>query len=262
MDLLILFCLVVGWISLGINVILVARLKQISESSQFLDHLIWLGRSPKLSRFQECCLHHLRTISENRNEIFQQLIEQRILKVESELGRLASGRIEFSSTEKWRDIYESILRSPEVVVYRSVSYIESPHYWQDGSGEKSTQLNLDLQGESKVSIERTAIIADSLWPKSQKFPVAPIHKWLERQNRCGIYLQILRESDIAHEPDLKADFGIYGKSAVGTQFADAAGRTIRFILDFDFKRVKEAEQNWMRLEAYSTPYVFVLDRNK
>ena len=69
------------------------------------------------------------------------------------------------------------------------------------------------------------------------------------------------ESQLAGERELVSDFGIYGSRAVGMQMADAAGRTIRFELSFDFERVKQAESIWERLQVFATSYRDLLDRS-
>ena len=107
---------------------------------------------------------------------------------------------------------------------------------------------------------RIAIIADHLWREGETFPVEPVHAWLDQQYRHGIWLRLVRESQLAGETDLVFDFGIYGTRAVGTQLADITGRTIRFDLTFDFEKVKRAEEVWKRLQVFSTSYSDLLDR--
>ena len=54
----------------------------------------------------------------------------------------------------------------------------------------------------------------------------------------GIWVMLVRESDIAGEPDLLADFGIYGERATGVQELDDQSRTLRFILYFDPQNIE------------------------
>ena len=122
-------------------------------------------------------------------------------------------------------------------------------------------LNLELHDAGIVNIERTAIIADHLWPQDELFPVEPVHAWLKQQYMHGIWIKLVRESQLDGERELVSDFGIYGSRAVGMQMADAAGRTIRFELSFDFERVKQAESIWERLQVFATSYRDLLDRS-
>ena len=111
-----------------------------------------------------------------------------------------------------------------------------------------------------ISVERIAIIADHLWPEDSPFPVEPIHDWLEEQHRHGIWVRLVRESQLLSEANLVTDLGIYGSRAVGIQVADSAGRTIRFVLSFDFDKVQRAEVVWSRLLVYAISYRELLDR--
>ena len=71
---------------------------------------------------------------------------------------------------------------------------------------------------------------------------------------------LVRESDIASEPDLLADFGIYGERATGEQELDDQSRTIRFILHFDPQSVRLARDRWDRLQLYTTSFADLLDQ--
>ena len=73
-------------------------------------------------------------------------------------------------------------------------------------------------------------------------------------------MRLLRESNVGTESDLLNDFGIYGNRAVGMQLADPAGRTIRFVLSFDFEKLRQAEAQWSRLAVYSVSYKELLDQ--
>lgn len=202
----------------------------------------------------------LERVAQQRDPIFRRLAQQRLKALIEQSNLMGAATIEFPSTESWRVVYEELLRSPGLHLYRSVAYIESAHYWQDGPGQQSTRLNLELQDARVVNIERIAIIADHLWQEDELFPVEPVHSWLDEQHRHGIRVRLLRESDVGTDTDLLNDFGIYGNRAVGMQLADPAGRTIRFVLSFDFDKLRQAESQWSRLSVYSISYADLLDR--
>lgn len=61
----------------------------------------------------------------------------------------------------------------------------------------------------------------------------------------------MRLSDLDEEPDLVADFGIYGDDAVGRQVVDFEGKTQKFQIHFDEDHLREAEERWDRLLLYS-----------
>jgi hypothetical protein len=227
---------------------------------KMVTQLIRLSEDPEISVVQEQWADSLENLAHHNDPIFRGLALLRLQEIVRQSQMISEGTIEYYSTEAWRVAYEELLRSPGLHLYRSVSHIESVHYWQDGPGQQSTKLNLELQDSRLVSVERIAIIADHLWLADSQYPMAPIHSWLDEQHRHGIWVRIVRESRLAQEKDLQLDFGIYGNRAVGVQDSDVSGRTVRFSLNFDFERVQRAEEMWERLAVYSTSYRDLLDQ--
>ncbi len=87
-----------------------------------------------------------------------------------------------------------------------------------------------------------------------------IRTWLDEQNDRGVWVSLVRESEIAAEPDLLADFGIYGDRAIGIQELDELSRTQRFVLQFDAHSLHLARDRWERLSLYAIPYADLLDQ--
>ncbi len=259
-----LLVLVVGLTSaliLGLVVYLsVACQRRQFSGSSILDSLFKLAKDDDVADFHKKVTKFLSDASERRDTIFRELLNDRLKILASEVESLGNGRIEFVSTESWRIFYEQILRSPGISLYRSVAHVETQSYWQDSAGRKSTELNLELHDSGKVSMERIAIIADHLWRPDELFPVSIIHEWLEEQYRFGIWISLVRESELTNEKELISDFGIYGNRAVGRQSADVGGRTIRFTLSFDNQDIEKANEIWKKLGVFAVPYSDLLDR--
>ncbi len=224
--------------------------------TQILD----LSHDTEIASIHDQLAEALQRMSQKNDPIFRELATERLDSIVRQAQVLSKASIEYSSTESWRVAYETLLRSPGLYTYHSIAHIESAHYWQDGPGMQSTCLNLELQESRTVSIERIAIIADHLWPKNSQFPMEPIHHWLTEQHRHGIWVRLIRESQLVSESDIVVDLGIYGSRAVGLQIADFAGRTMRFVLDFDFDSVQRAELVWNRLLVYTISYKDLLDQ--
>lgn len=203
----------------------------------------------------------LKEISNHRDPILRDLALHRTEQAVAALDAAAKARINFVGTESWRVAYERLLRSPGLHLYRSVAVIETKAYWQDEPGKQSLQLNFDLMDEGTLNIERIAIIADDLWPADEKFPVEPVREWIQTQHNHGLWIKLVRRSDVASEPQLIVDLGIYGNRAVGVQELDDQGRTVRFTLSFDFEKVLAAEQRWDRLKVYAASFRDLLDRS-
>jgi hypothetical protein len=250
-------------ILLLVNILLTLRgtaiLREGSTLPGGVETLLQLAKSPEIASIHDSVASSLQTIASQKDPIYCRLAIQSLENLAGRCQRLANGTIEYSSTESWRVVYEELLRSPGLHLYRSVSFVESQHYWQDGPGRQSTLLNLELHDKGIVNIERIVIVADHLWETGGSIS-EPIRKWLDEQYQHGIWLRIVRESELDGESDLVSDFGIYGTRAVGTQLADVSGRTARFVLSFDFERVEQAEDTWKRLEVFSKPYRDILDR--
>ena len=230
------------------------------QKPELLQVLFDVAHDRDISQLHAASAKSLLELTQQTDPIFRQLAISRLQSVSKACNLLGEGVIAIVSTESWLVIYEELLRRPGLHLYRSVAYIETAHYWQDGPGQQSTQLNLELHDAGVITIERTAIIADHLWPNSELFPIEPLHTWLDQQHRHGIWLRLVRESSLENDTDLLSDFGIYGCRGVGFQTADPAGRTIRFRLDFNFERVQEAELKWNRLGVYATAYTDLLDK--
>lgn len=247
-------------VSVGLLVYLILRRVEPDFQSDTLELLFQLSKDEKVEQAQKDISKALYAASRRKDSVFQTLLETRLANITDDINQLGKGRIEFANTESWRVFYEQLLRSPSTTMYRSVAHIETQHYWQDGAGEKSTALNLEIHDSGKVSIERIAIIADHLWPRDEPFPTKPIRRWIDQQHRFGIWIELVRESELKDEPHLIADFGIYGFRAVGRQVADSSGRTTRFTLSFEFDDVKEAESNWERLKVFTKSFAEILDQ--
>ena len=115
------------------------------------------------------------------------------------------------------------------------------------------QLNFELV-ERGYRIERVVILPDHLWPYDHQLPLPEIRHWIDQQNDRGIVLSLVREHQLATEPDLLCDFGIYGDQAVAHQQLDEQSRTVRYLLDFDPQARKKAFDRLERLALYATAY--------
>jgi len=245
---------------IGLALSMLRALRDRENQPRPMEVLLNLSRDSEISALHNKLAEALERITDQGDPIYRQLALKRLHSIAEQCALIGDATIEFATTESWRVVYEELLRSRGLHLYRSAAYIESPHYWQDGPGQQSTRLNLELHDQRVVSIERIAIIADHLWPETSLFPIDPLHTWLDEQHRHGIFIRLLRESDVGSDADLLADFGIYGNRAVGTQLADPSGKTIRFVLSFDFEKLQKAEEQWSRLAVYAISYQELLDQ--
>jgi hypothetical protein len=225
-----------------------------------LETPIQLASDERIFAAYEELSRWLLAISHHRDPIYRGLALDELARLSDRLQQIACGTLTFEDTETWRIVYESLLRSPGLHLYRSVAWVKDRRYWQDEPGRKSMAVNFELQAAGRVTIERIAIIGDELWPETEPLPDERVHLWIREQHEQGIAIGLVRESALTSEPDLIADLGIYGFRAVGTQQLGDACRTVRFTLTFDTNRVKEAEARWQRLSVYAVPYAAWLDQ--
>lgn len=226
-----------------------------------LDSILLLAKDEALAERHRRATRLLVKISQQCDSIYRAVALDQIDAILGRMTSLAAGSIVFEGTETWRLVYEQLLRSAGLYLYRSVAWVKTADYWQDEPGRKSLAVNFELCGQEQLTIERIAILADELWPVGSDWPVEPIRSWLTEQHRRGICLKIVRASALDSEPELRADIGIYGARALGTQELDETCRTHRFVLTFDFAQVAEAEARWQRLSVYARLFSVHLDRN-
>jgi hypothetical protein len=197
-------------------------------------------------------------IASHTDEVFREAAVAKLVAIQEEVRCLAQGRLVFEATEAWRTVYEQLLSRPEVRRYRSVAWLRNEDYWRDAPGRRSMQLNYDLLQQG-VYIERILILSDFFWPLAAALPAADICRWIEEQYVHGIWIGLVRESDIETEPSLLSDMGIYGNRATGLLELDAQCRTVRFTFDFSPESVLLAEERWKRLSLYAISYAELLD---
>lgn len=232
-----------------------------TQQSSLLETPFYLAHDAEIfDRYRRLAQEMLR-ISGRSGQIFRGCALESLDAFIAHIAIVGDGKIVFQDTETWRLIYEKLLRDPSVTVYRSVALVRNPQYWQDGAGTQSMQLNFELLSQAIITIERTVIVADDLWPADDDLPTESVRQWVHEQSVHGIWMRLVRESAIQSEPDLVRDMGIYGFSAVGFQeFDDEGLRTSRFTLDFDFPSIREAEKRWNRLNVYASSYRDLLDQ--
>jgi hypothetical protein len=219
-----------------------------------------LASEPEVFEHSVAFGNSLVALARRRDEpVLQGFALAKLASINEQVKSLAEGRIVFSGTETWRTIYEQLLLSPDLGIYRSVAWVKARDYWQDAPGRQSMRLNLTLARRG-LRIERIIILRDDLWPEGSRLPSPAIRPWIQHQHEGGIVVSLVREGDIAGEPDLAADFGLYGNRAVGIQEIDEEARTVCFVLEFGAASLRLAREWWDRLSLYASPYGDLVDR--
>ena len=244
---------------LGLAVAVSLRATTISGTPQ-LETPFLLAQDTEMFQRYQAVSESLVKASRNPDPIYRDIALEQIDELSRKVASIAEGTFVFEGTETWRIVYERLLRSPGLHQYRSVAWVKNANYWQDEPGRKSMAVNFELHEGELLNIERIAIIADELWPAGEVWPTELLRQWLHEQHVRGIWVKFVRQSALAHEPDLIADIGIYGSRAIGVQELDEHCRTVRFTLTFDFASVATQEERWKRLAVYAESFAGYLDR--
>jgi hypothetical protein len=248
-------------ISIGLAWECLASIRHTSGDVNLLETPFFLSHDTQVFDCYRQISQSLLAVSQKPDPIYREVALEELNRLAAECAEVAAGTIVYDGTETWRIVYDKLLRSPGIHLYRSVAWVKNANYWQDEPGRQSMKVNFQLHDNGLLSIERIVILADDLWPEKELLPVEHIHRWIREQNDHGIWVKMVRQSDLAQEPELIADTGIYGSRAVGVQQLDEQCRTVRFILTFDFNKVAKAEERWNRLSVYATSYQDLLDRS-
>jgi hypothetical protein len=199
----------------------------------------------------------LTVLSRQDDAILREIALLKLASLSGQVESLAEGLVVFHATETWRAVYDKLLRCPDITEYFSVAWVRSQEYWRDPPGRQSMRVNFEAVGRG-MFIDRIVILRDELWPRGQRWPVSGIMPWIRVQHEHGIRVRLVRESDLASEPGLLLDLGVYGSRALGVQELDERSRTLRFTLDFNSLAVRLAKDRWMRLALYTTSFASLL----
>ena len=115
--------------------------------------------------------------------------------MQQEISFLAEGTVLFTGTESWRTVYEKLLRSDDIREYQSVAWVRTKDYWQDQPGQQSLALNFEAVRRGLL-IERIFILNDALWPTEERLPSQEIRPWIENQHNHGLWVRLVRESEL------------------------------------------------------------------
>ena len=220
-----------------------------------------IALAPEHEFFDQYCSfsRSLAAFAEQADPVLRQFTLLKLTSVNEQVRSLAEGRVVFSGTETWRTVYEQILEGLGSGPYLSVAWAKTPDYWQDQPGLQSMRVNYRLAARG-LDIERIIIIRDEFWPVGAPLPSPELGNWIARQHEHGLTIFLVRECQLAAEPELLGDFAVYGNRATGVQELDEQSRTLRFVLNFNPQAIELARDRWERIALFATPYLDVLER--
>jgi hypothetical protein len=232
-----------------------------TEATERLMVPLALASDPDLFRFFQSLRDSLTELARHTDETLRAVALQKLAAINTQIEGLRAGTIVFAGTEPWRAAYDALLASPRLREYWAVAWVRTSDYWQDAPGRQSMNANFEAAHRG-VLVERYIILPESLWPTGELFPTEAIRPWIEKQHNNGFRVFLVRERDLAAQPDLLADFGLYDERLVATQEIDTHSRTIRFTLDINPAAIRLALDRWRRLSVHGISYRVILDRSE
>jgi hypothetical protein len=232
-----------------------------AETAEGLAVPLALASDPELFRFLQTIRDGLNGLANQSDGLLRTAVLEKLAAVNVQIESLSAGAVAFTGAEPWRMVYDALLANPQLKEYRAIAWVRSKDYWQDGPAQQSMRANFEAAHRG-VLIERVIILPETLWPVGEHFPTEEIRPWIEEQHNHGLWVIVVRERDLAAEPDLLADFGLYDERAVGTQDCDERSRTVRFALDFGPAAIRLALDRWRRLSVRGISFRELLARSE
>ncbi len=198
-------------------------------------------------------------MAESNDLILRQFLMLKSADLGDELLMLSDGTFRITSPSIWRTIYEQFLRNLEITKVWSVVRVSSADYGQDPMSQQSLQIDFDAV-RRRMMLHRIVIVADELLPLSVLLPLEPLRSWVECQHNQGMWLGLVRESQIAHLSDLLSEFGIFGDRALSVREHDDEHPSFRCDLSFDAVPIQQAKDRWKTLKSYAASYMTLLDQ--
>jgi len=133
-----------------------------SDEMSLLDVPFTLAGDPGVFSLYQQIAESLVKVSRQTDPIFREIALEQLDEVIRKANAIATGTFVFEGTETWRIVYDRLLRSPGLHLYRSVAWVKNQNYWQGEPGRKSMAVNFELHESERLNIERIAIVADEL----------------------------------------------------------------------------------------------------
>ena len=198
-------------------------------------------------------------MAESIDSILRQFLMLKSADLGDELQMLPDGTFRITSPSDWQTIYEQFLRNVDITKFWSVAWVKTSDYGQDPLSQLRLQIDFDAV-RRRVMLHRVVIVADQLWPLSDLHPQESLRTWVECQHDHGIWVGLVRESQIAHVSDLLSEFGIFGDRALAVREHNDEQLSIPYVLSFDAVQIQKAKARWKRMKTYAISYMTLLDQ--
>ena len=105
-----------------------------ASGTSHLETPFLLARDADMYHLYQSVSESLLKASRNPDPIYREIALEHLDELTRKATAIAEGTFVFEGTETWRILYERLLRSPGVYLYRSVAWVKNENYWQDEPG--------------------------------------------------------------------------------------------------------------------------------
>ena len=218
-----------------------------------------LAGQRELERLHRVLCEALSAVADQPAGASKEATTQKLVALGTQFRVIASGARSLSGSESWYVAHDAILAVPDLTEYRAVIRILTAECVRDQALQESLQASFAAVRRG-VFIERILILSEALWPVGRLLPSDDILPWIEDQHNHRLRTILLRERDLAPEPNLPIDICTFDNWAVGTRDLDDRSRTSRVALDFTPGAVRAAIDNLNRLSSLGVSFRDLLDR--
>jgi hypothetical protein len=214
---------------------------------------------PELVRLHRILCEALTTVAGRPDGNPKEALTQKLIALGVQFRAMASGAAAFTGTESWYVAHDAVLAVPNLKEYRAILRVRTADCARDPAIQESLRATF-AAAHRGVLVERILVLPDFLWPGGELLPADDIRPWIEEQHNHGLRVILLRERDLATEPDLLADTCVFDGWAVGTRDLDDRSQTVRVALDFTPTTIRAALDRLDRLSHLGIPFGDLLDR--
>ena len=217
-----------------------------SDATEKHSGLSELAGHRELERLYRVLCEALAAVAGEAEGTRKEAMTQKLIALGVQFRAIASGAGALSGAESWYVAHDAILAVPNLKEYRAVVRIPTAECVRDPANQESLRASFAAVRRG-VFIERILVLPDALWPMGRLLPINEVLPWIEDQHNCGLRTILLRERDLAPEPNLPIDTCTFDDWAVGTRDLDDRSRTGRVALDFTPAAVRAALDRLDRL---------------
>jgi hypothetical protein len=220
-----------------------------------------LATDTALARLSQVLHEALASVAGRPDGIPKDVARQKLMALGVQFRAVAVGTGTAGATESWYVAHDAVLAAPDLREYLAVVRVPAADYARDPAVRESLRATFAAAYRG-VLVERILILPEALWPAGRLLPTDDIRPWVEEQHDHGLRVILVREGQLAADPDAPVDTCVFDDWAVGTRELDDRERTTRVALDFAPDAIRAALDRLGRLSHLGISFRDLLDRDE